>query len=252
VTTVSTNLTPKITFVEGAAPGTPPSGQVYEYAKADGLLYQKDDTGTETALGGAAGAPTNADYLVGTANGSLSAEIVVGTSPGGELGGTWASPTVDTTHSGSSHVPAVLLTYDLASDHSGAALTAGAAFDIIANQNFTVAHTGSLVQVSVRGNAFCNSAVSNQYLIRINIDSGGTPVIRYMGGASNINTTANDRHNVFSGVSPVSITGLSAAVHTIKVQIIATGNNDTFFCRAATNGPTTGAEFMQVQVVEFG
>ena len=41
------------------------------------------------------GAPTTADYLVGTANGSLSAEIAVGTTPGGELGGTWASPTVD-------------------------------------------------------------------------------------------------------------------------------------------------------------
>jgi hypothetical protein len=50
-----------------------------------------------------AGAPTTVDYLVGTASGSLSAEIVVGTSPGGELGGTWASPTVDATHSGSTH-----------------------------------------------------------------------------------------------------------------------------------------------------
>lgn len=49
------------------------------------------------------GAPSGADYLVGTAQGALSAEIVVGTSPGGELGGTWASPTVDATHSGSSH-----------------------------------------------------------------------------------------------------------------------------------------------------
>ena len=52
---------------------------------------------------GGGGAPTDADYLVGTANGSLSAEIAVGTSPGGELGGTWASPTVDATHSGSAH-----------------------------------------------------------------------------------------------------------------------------------------------------
>lgn len=43
------------------------------------------------------------DALVGTATGALSGEIVVGTSPGGELGGTWASPTVDATHSGSSH-----------------------------------------------------------------------------------------------------------------------------------------------------
>jgi hypothetical protein len=48
-------------------------------------------------------APTDADYLVGTAHAGLSAEIVVGTTPGGELGGTWASPTVDATHSGSTH-----------------------------------------------------------------------------------------------------------------------------------------------------
>ena len=45
--------------------------------------------------GGGGGAPTDADYLVGTANGTLSAEIVVGTTPGGSLGGTWASPTID-------------------------------------------------------------------------------------------------------------------------------------------------------------
>lgn len=55
------------------------------------------------AAAGGGGGPTDADYLVGTANGGLSAEIVVGTSPGGELGGSWASPTVDGTHSGSAH-----------------------------------------------------------------------------------------------------------------------------------------------------
>lgn len=55
------------------------------------------------AATGGSGAPTDADYLVGTANGTLTNEIVVGTSPGGELGGSWASPTVDATHSGSAH-----------------------------------------------------------------------------------------------------------------------------------------------------
>lgn len=65
------------------------------------------DSGTGTWVnepgGGGGGAPTTADYLVGTAQGGLSAEIVVGATPGGELGGTWASPTVDATHSGSTH-----------------------------------------------------------------------------------------------------------------------------------------------------
>jgi hypothetical protein len=45
--------------------------------------------------GSGSGAPDDADYLVGTTNGDLSAEIVVGTSPGGELGGTWGTPTLD-------------------------------------------------------------------------------------------------------------------------------------------------------------
>lgn len=64
-------------------------------------FLRADGTWNAPASGG--GAPTTADYLVGTADAGLSGEIVVGTSPGGELGGTWASPTVDATHSGSAH-----------------------------------------------------------------------------------------------------------------------------------------------------
>lgn len=59
---------------------------------------------SEQILPESTGAPATSDYLVGTSDSGLSAEIVVGTSPGGELGGTWASPTVDATHSGSAHV----------------------------------------------------------------------------------------------------------------------------------------------------
>jgi hypothetical protein len=51
---------------------------------------------TESGSGGV----TGADYLVGTAHADLSAEIVVGTAPQGELGNTWASPTVDADHAG--------------------------------------------------------------------------------------------------------------------------------------------------------
>jgi hypothetical protein len=67
-----------------------------------GTTFLRDD-GTFAAPPGGGGAPTDADYLVGTAHAGLSAEIVVGTSPGGELGGTWGAPTVDPTHSGSQH-----------------------------------------------------------------------------------------------------------------------------------------------------
>lgn len=48
-------------------------------------------------------APLAAGYLVTTADSELSGEVVVGATPGGELGGSWASPTVDATHSGSTH-----------------------------------------------------------------------------------------------------------------------------------------------------
>jgi hypothetical protein len=64
-----------------------------------GEQLQTNGTGTLSweAAGSGSGAPTDADYLVGTANGSLSAEIVVGTTPGGELAGTWGTPTIDDT-----------------------------------------------------------------------------------------------------------------------------------------------------------
>jgi len=50
-----------------------------------------------------ASAFTSPKYLVTEADANLTAEVVVGATPGGELGGTWASPTVDATHSGSAH-----------------------------------------------------------------------------------------------------------------------------------------------------
>ena len=47
--------TTKIPYIEGAAPATPATGEVVTYAKADGLMYSKDDAGTETLMSGGAG-----------------------------------------------------------------------------------------------------------------------------------------------------------------------------------------------------
>src|SRR3990167_1111054 len=75
-------------------------GILFGAGATGGITFGDATTQTTAAV---AGAPTTADYLVGTAQGGLSAEIVVGATPGGELGNTWASPTVDATHSGSTH-----------------------------------------------------------------------------------------------------------------------------------------------------
>lgn len=99
------------------------------------LDTEKSDTGHSH---GASGAPADADYLVGTANGSLSAEIVVGTTPGGELGGTWASPTVDATHSGSTH--------SAATDTHIADTSAAHAASAVSADSTTLVGTGTDVQ----------------------------------------------------------------------------------------------------------
>lgn len=45
----------QILLPEGAAPATPGAGNVTIYAKADGLVYSKDDAGTETVMSGGGG-----------------------------------------------------------------------------------------------------------------------------------------------------------------------------------------------------
>lgn len=52
---VDDNVFPKVILDEGAAPATPASGQVKVYAKVDGLVYSKDDAGTETGPFGGSG-----------------------------------------------------------------------------------------------------------------------------------------------------------------------------------------------------
>jgi hypothetical protein len=112
-------------YLQSSDPGAVGAGKYWIDTTAGAGLWvlkvrNAADTGWETVgSGGGGGAPTTADYLVGTAQAGLSAEIVVGTTPGGELGGTWPSPTVDTTHSGSSHAGVVSTHEGLADPHTG-------------------------------------------------------------------------------------------------------------------------------------
>jgi hypothetical protein len=96
---VPVELTVVETAVELTAAGE--SNVELTLTEVDVILQSASAPGPQGPPG--SGGVIDADYLVGTVHAGLSAEIVVGTSPGGELGGTWASPTVDATHSGSTH-----------------------------------------------------------------------------------------------------------------------------------------------------
>lgn len=71
-----------VKLLEVAAPSGTASGTGILYVKSsDSKLYYQDDGGTETEIGAGSGAPTDAQYVVLAANGSLSAErILTGTS----------------------------------------------------------------------------------------------------------------------------------------------------------------------------
>jgi hypothetical protein len=53
----------QILLPEGAAPATPGAGNVTIYAKADGLVYSKDDAGTETVMSGGGGGSVATDAI---------------------------------------------------------------------------------------------------------------------------------------------------------------------------------------------
>jgi len=55
MTKFSDNQSPKLTFLESAAPSTPASGLGFLYEKTDGKLYFKNDAGTETEVTNVAG-----------------------------------------------------------------------------------------------------------------------------------------------------------------------------------------------------
>ena len=68
----------EVKLAEGAAAATPSANQVTLYAKADGLLYSKDDAGTETSLGGGAHAMLSTTHSDSAASAVTRGSLIVG------------------------------------------------------------------------------------------------------------------------------------------------------------------------------
>lgn len=131
-------------------------------------------------LTGVPGASPN--YLVGTADASIPSAIVVGTTPGGQLGGTWSAPTVDASHSGSAHPQAIRV--------SAGSVSAGTGTDVtvtwpvaFADANYTVALTYELAVNDVPIHVYLKSKIAASCVVRVfNQDaSARTPTIHAIG-----------------------------------------------------------------------
>jgi hypothetical protein len=235
------------THANRPAANTAPAGSIYS-CSTHSKIYKTDGASTWSdyaTLGAAAsGSITASGYtqstarLLGRTTGSSGAieEITVGSGLSLSAGALTAS-------GGGSVVPNLILDYTLAADINGVALTANTWIDILANQNFTVANASSLIEIAIRGYAFNNVAVG-QCGSRIVIDSAGTPINEQL---HSTNFNANGVGNIFA-TGPVFKSGLSAAVHTIKLQAhTPNGTPGAIYCRASSNPPL---EFLRIQIIE--
>lgn len=150
-------------------------------------LTVAEDTGNEEvdvtiAANAGTGAPTDATYLTTTANASLSNEVVVGATPGGELGGTWASPTVDASHGGGTH----------AATQAAAEATAATALSGHTGDT-TDAHDASAISVADSAGKFTGTDVETVLAeLDDSIAAGGIPATIFDAKGDIIAATAAD------------------------------------------------------------
>lgn len=139
------------------------------------------------------------------------------------------------------------LDYTAASDLlTAAAFGANTWVDVVANQTFRVDNATSVVEIAVRGSMLLGSSgIANVEVgSRINVDSGGTPILRMLGGDGMETTGGYARP--FAGGGSVFLTGLAIGNHTVKVQALAL-NASTGYLRASTQ---PNVEHLAIQVVE--
>lgn len=137
-------------------PSTPTNGSLWYDSTSNELQARINGATVALSAAGAGGAPSTVDYLVGTADVGVPNAIPVGTSPQGELGGTWAAPTLDDT-----------VTVDAWTLGNSFATTA------TANDNDTSLATTAYVQTELTAYATDTVSFSNKTLTAPKFADGG-------------------------------------------------------------------------------
>jgi len=174
MTKASDNVFPRLLISEGGSTATPAADLVTIYAKANGLLYSKDDAGTETALGGGGAGDvatdaifdTKGDLPVGTGADTASklaagANGLVLTAASGEATGLkWAVPTVPYVTADSS--ADVSLTGDAIADATGVSISLAAGtwlvLGVVTFSAATAARDYCLMQITTAADAVVGEA----------------------------------------------------------------------------------------------
>jgi hypothetical protein len=204
-----------IDFPEAAAPGTPAASKVRLYAKADGLLYSKDDAGTETVVtggGGGGGTPGGATTQI---------QFNDGGAFGGDAGLVW-----DKTND--------IMTLLAASGkiRTGTGLAATPSFSFTGFTNYGFYHDG--------GNAIIASAGGAE-IIGINTASVSVKIGKSLGFASALGATG------MSAGFRNPATGQIAVVNQDSDTIAATIYNPTRTMAAPAGVPTPNLREGNVQ-----
>ena len=179
------------------------------------------------------------NFLVGTATGLLSAEIAVGTTPGGELGGTWASPTVDATHSGSTHAATQAAAEATA---SGALSTHAAAADPHTGYQKESEKDAANGYVGLDASSHINLGDTNLYRSASNVlKTDDALTVAGVLTASKVMTAAPARFNLSGnltlGTSAADISGCTTTFTPTEDETVLVITNFEFF--ASTPGSTS-------------
>lgn len=213
----------KLTLQEGTAPGTPAAGFVTLYPKSDGLLYWKDDAGTEYAVATGSGGITQltGDVTAGPGSGSQAATVV---SVGGQLAAAVATAATSVAAATASASSNTLVLRDASANAAFGTVTAALAGDVLfASTIGTVPVATVLSAVTDVGNA-TSSALSNTIVKRDGFANFA---------AGTITATLNGNANNISGIAAIANGGTGqsnaqAAINNLSNSSMTANNGDVF------------------------